>query len=491
MMENTPASSRDPSPMSEHTEVLALPPRDPYPGPPFGWYRLPTNQSAGIWRLIQRYWRGLAVCAIVSLGLAYVAGKLLVQPLWQAEATLLYQPVALTEKQRAAYEHPPSLPTLAAWAKQPALIRKLIAEFRLKVSEAEFAEKYVKVEQPGGTESLMIAIKWPDPTLATNALGRLLELFSDYVVTARKEAVLLRIEKMDQQAAVGCEDEIKRLDTQIAALERKLAKTGKLSDDDLDGTMLARRASLQDDVRKLGHRLSEQKSELTFQRGNRAVLEPLVRQNAEPKAKLDALDQQIAQLELQIEHARESIDAAEEELRTLPIAMAKAKRYEQVDKLNWLKSQLAQHAVARAEIGRPGGPPARGALEGTDAREFSVESPPRAGDKPVSSGRKTLFAVTFLGLMAAALGLLSAHDRRHPPIDRGVIHVTPPPANAVDARRLANRMRHWVRDASGPLVTPPPTVAIDPDGTVDARDADAEAFASRMRQWLGDGQGPG
>jgi hypothetical protein len=100
--------------MSDRFDALALPPRDPYPYPPYGYgYAPPPHEPPVLWRLTKRFWKPLLACAIVSSGIAYLAGRYLTKPLWQAEATLLYQQVALSEKQKAAYEHPPSLPTLA------------------------------------------------------------------------------------------------------------------------------------------------------------------------------------------------------------------------------------------------------------------------------------------------------------------------------------------------------------------------------------------
>ena len=381
------------------------------------------------------------------------------------------------------------------------------------MSPDQLADKHVRVDQPNGTESVVVAFKWPDRDVAAATLTRLLDLYMDYVVTARKEAVLLRIEKMDQQAAVACEDEIKRLDRQIAGLETKLAKSGLLSDDDLDGSMLARQSMLKEDVRKLGQKASELKTELRTQKEDRDQLAPVVEKQAESRYKLKALDDQIEAIELQLKHARESIDAADEELRTLPIAICKAKRHEQADKLTFLREQIKQHDVARAAIGKPGGPPAHGALEGMDAREFTVKSPARVGDKPASSSRKTLFAVTFMGLMAAAFGLLFVYDRRNPaphgpPVVRPrVVHVTPPPAGPplteAEMHRLTARIHQWVRDSQPPIVTPPPAahppVTIGPNGQVErsappatgAHDPDTDLLAARMQQWLGDGEGPG
>ena len=502
--------------MSDRFDALALPPRDPYVARPYGsgYGMPPPDEPPVLWRLSRQYWKPLLACAVLSLGVAYLAGKFLGKPLWQAEATLLYQAIAFAEKQRVAYEHPPSLPTLAAWVKEPALLRQIIDEFHLDVTEDNLADTFIKVDQPAGTESIVVDFKWPDRDLTTPVLTRLLDLFSDYVALTRKEAILLRIEKLDQQAAVACEDEIRRLNLQLAELEKKLLQTGKLGDEDLDGSMLARRSSLEEEIRKVGYKLTEQKGELTYLRGKRDVTEILVGQNAEPRSNLETLEQQISQLELQIKHGQDAIDKSREELRTLPISLTKAKRFEQAGKLKFLKDEIKQHETARAFIGKPGGPPARGVLEGMDAHEFSIKSPARVGDRPASSSKKTLFAVTFLGMMAAAFGLVFVYDRRHPAPDGSmgrprIVHVTPPPAgstlNGNDVHRLSERVQQWVREAQRPIVTPPPEpqppVTIGPDGKVEDKDAppatnghtdaDTELLAQRMQQWLGDGHGPG
>jgi hypothetical protein len=484
--------------MTDRFDALALPPRDPYPAVPYGpgyGFGPPSAEPPALLRVARRFWKLLLVLTVLSLGTAYVAGRVLGKPLWQAEATLLYQPIAFTEKQKAAYEHPPSLPTLAAWVREPELLRKLIDDFHLAAGEDDLATRTLKVEQPAATESIVVSFKWPDRDVANAALARLLDLFSDYVVTTRKVAILSRIESLDRQAAVACEDDIRRLDAQIVVLQKKLDQQGKLGDDDLDGSMLARQSLLKEDIRRLGQKLTEMNSELRFKRADYLTLKPVVEQAAEARIKLEVLGQQIEQLELQTKHTQESIDAAAEELRTLPIVLAKSKRHELVNKLEWLKEQLKEHAAAMTAANRPGGPPARGALEGMDAREFSVKSPPRVGDKPASSTTKTVFAGTFLGLMAAAFALLLVHDRRHPvpgrPIVYPRVHVTPPPVgpNGVDARRLAE----WAQTDRRPIVTPPPVI-LDQDGRIEQPppvETDPELLAARMQTWLGEGQGPG
>jgi hypothetical protein len=504
--------------MSDPIRALALPPREPYApawpnGNGYGFHTLPPAEDESVfWRLTKRYWKLLLVCGLVSLAVAYVAGKMFGRPTWQADATLIYQPVALSEKQRAAYEHPPGLPTLSQWVKEPALLRQVSTEFHLGLSEDDLADRYVKVDQPPSTEAVVISFKWGEPDVARNALNRLAELYIDYVVTARKEAILLRIEKLDQQAAYACEDEMRRLDQRAKVLDDKLAKTGKLGDEDLDGTMLARRNELRSEIRNQDQKRKEMRSDLTFKREQLPQLQDLVAKNVEPRYKLTALSHEVERLELDIKHAEEKVAAAEIELKTLPLQLTKAKYNELRLKLDYLKDELKRHAEARALLGKPGGPPARGALEGMDAKEFAVKSPARVGDAPVSSSKKTLMAGTFLALMAGVFGLLFVYDRRHPWIDGGpgsslrgrVIHVTPPPGGPavgpeVEAHRLSARMSQWLSRENGPLVTPPPEteppVTVDeangqPPPPAEGVDPDTDHLAQRMQQWLGDGTGP-
>ncbi|HEY1376702.1 MAG TPA: hypothetical protein VGF55_07900 [Gemmataceae bacterium] len=502
--------------MSDRFDALALPTREPFPalppGPGYGLPPLlPAPPPSPLWAMVRRHWKLLSVCAVVSLGVAYLVGKSLGRPTWQAEATLLYQQVTLSEKQKAAYEHPPSLDTLAGWVRDPALLRQLADEFRLSRTPDELADKYVKVEHPSGTESVAVSFKWPDADVARAALGRLLDLFADYVVTARKEAILLRIEKMDQQSASVCEDEIRRLDQRAHALQDKLARTGQLGDEDLDGSMLARRGELRDIVRREDQKRSELRSDLRFKRDDLPVLRMLVEKKAEPPIKLQAAVHEVERLELEVKHSQQTMDAATEELRTLPLQLTLSKKNELALKLQYLREEIKKHEAAKAGLGKPGGPAASGALEGMDAREFSVKSPPRVAETPVANTRKTYAALTFFGLMAGAVGLLMAYDRSRPPpggptavVRTRVVHVTPPPGGVtvtdVDPNRLSVRIHQWIREGEGPLVTPPPgrpPLTIGPDGRVEeppaptnGADADADHLAKRMQQWLGDGQGP-
>src|SRR5438034_5044597 len=130
----TPESLR---PMPDPIRALALPHRgDPlrgYPDAPawphgngYGFHAgPPPEEESALWRLTRRHWLALLICGVVSVVVALLAGTLFGKPQWQAEATLLYQPPAYSEKQRAAYEHPPGLPTLAGWVKEPALLQQL------------------------------------------------------------------------------------------------------------------------------------------------------------------------------------------------------------------------------------------------------------------------------------------------------------------------------------------------------------------------------
>src|SRR5262245_20199666 len=183
-----------PLPMSDPIRALVVPRREPYApawpnGNGYGFPTVPPDDESALWRLTRRHWKLLIVCVVVCLAIAWLAGKLFGKPTWQAETTLIYQAVALSEKQRPAYEHPPGLPTLSGWVKESALIRQLNGEFHLGLSEDDIAERCIKVDQPAATEAVVIAFKWADPEVAKAALNRLAELYTDYVVSARKEAI--------------------------------------------------------------------------------------------------------------------------------------------------------------------------------------------------------------------------------------------------------------------------------------------------------------
>lgn len=460
--------------MSDITNALALPGESNPPDlPPRSGYgsgspAQPSPPQSG--RFIKRFRLPLLVCGLLSALIAYLIGQLFGKPVWQAESTLLYQPVALTEKQKLALEHPPGLPTLASWIREPALLREINDEFGLGLKPTELAEKYITIDQPLGTESVNVGFKWTDAKTAETVLNRLLEKFMDYVATVRKETILLRLETMDRQTLASYEDEVKRLDNQIRSLEDKLARTGQLGEEDMDAIMLARRGELKDTIRRAEQKRAESSKDLQFKLHDLPVMEDLVKKAAEAPTKLRALQQEIDKLRLDLKHQETLISEAAEELRTLPICVAKGKRYDLLSKLSWLKDQIQQYDDAKAALGKPGGPSARGPLEGMDAREFTVKQPARVGERPVSSNRKPLIALAFLGLMGCVCGLLVAYDRLHPeaknvasdPIRTRVVHVTPPGVGPsvtiaeVDSNRLSVRIHQWIQNTDSSVITPPP-----------------------------------
>jgi hypothetical protein len=504
--------------MPDPIRALALPSRRDQPrgypdltfpnGNGYGFHAgPPPEEASALWRLTRRYWKLLTACAVVSAGIAFLVGTLFGKPQWQAEAQLLYQPVALSEKQRTAYEHPPGLPTMAGWVKEPILLRQLIDEFQLGMSPDTLGEVCIKFDQPPGTEALIVDFKWPDADVARKALDRLLELYSQYVVATRKRDVLVRVEKLDQQLAAGCEDEMRRLSKRAKTLEETLRRTGVLGDDDLEGTMLARRNELQSDIRKQEQMRSDLKRDLENKERDLPETQNLVNKGAERQITLRALERDIEHLKAGIKDKDETIAADKEELRTLPLQLTRAKYNELRLKLEYLREELKRHAEARAQFDEPAGPPARGALEGMDAREFSVKQAARVGEKPASSNKNSLRFLTFLGLMGTAFGLLFVYDRRHPSaaadtLHARVVHVTPPPSgpelngDPAHGHRLNARIHEWLRSENGAIVTPPP-VTINPDGEVEGPpppvegvDPDSDHLAQRMQQWLGDGIGP-
>lgn len=495
--------------MSDITNALALPgesnPPELPPGSGYGFGSPGQQPPSHFGRFIKRFWLPLFVCGLLSALIAYLIGQLFGKPVWQAESTLLYQPVALTEKQKLALEHPPGLPTLASWIREPALMREINDEFRLGLKPTDLAEKYITVDQPLGTETVNVGFKWTDVKTAEAVLNRLLEKFMDYVVTVRKETILLRLETMDRQTLASHEDEVKRLNNQIQSLEDKLARTGQLGEEDMDAIMLARRGELKDTIRRAEQKRAESSKDLQFKLIDLPIMEDLVKKSAEAPTKLRALQQEIDKLRLDLNHQETLISEAAEELRTLPIYVAKGKRYDLLSKSNWLKGRIQQYDDAKAALGKRGGPSARGPLEGMDAREFTVKQPARVGERPASSNRKPLMALTFLGLMGCVCGLLIAYDRRHPaskdatgdPYRARVVHVTPPGAGPsvtiaeVDSNRLSVRIHQWIQNTDSSIVTPPldsrqPRMITEGEGRDVAPPVkpDPARMAKRISDWI-------
>src|SRR5882724_10399188 len=168
--------------MSNPTEVLAPLshrhshlPAIPQPRPAFGFSAAPPDEPSVLWTLAVRYNRLLVLGGVASLLVAWVAGWLFARPLWQAEAVLVYQPVQFTPEQQIAYAGAPSVGTLAGWMKEPRFLDGVLQEGGLRLSPTAFADQYLKVDQPIGTENVSVVLKWTDSTAARQLLDLLLE----------------------------------------------------------------------------------------------------------------------------------------------------------------------------------------------------------------------------------------------------------------------------------------------------------------------------
>ena len=161
-------------------------------------------------------------------------------------------------------------------------------------------------------------------------------------------------------------------------MESTLARTGKLPEADPDGALAIRKGTLMDDIKRAENMLEEY-----FATESKALAEinrikPLVERGGIAQSQLRDLMYELEITRLRIKHAQEKKEAAIEEIRTLPIVLAKGKLYSEEARAKDHEEQVKRLQTDLVNIGRPGGPPAKGLLEGMDAHELIVKSPARA-----------------------------------------------------------------------------------------------------------------
>lgn len=522
--------------MSTPSEELALPASQPgpiaVPAPPsFGFTAFPAAPQASepslIWRTLNRHFKLLALATAICIALAYFAGQKYGKPTWQAEATLLCQAVSFTPQQLAVYQDPPNLTTLASMVCEPSIIEQLAREFDLGDSVDEFVTKNVKVNQPNGTQLIVIGVSTHNRDQAVPLLNRFCDLFGDFVVVHRKETILRKALTSAQQSCAVAKNEIERYKRQIADFEMQLARTGRLPEIDPDGTLAIRRGTLLDDINKSDNLLEELSTERAKIAAEIARIRRPVEQGAYPRSQLRDEEHKLELVSLRIRHNEEKIKTARDELRRLPIVLAQGKLFAEESKAKDAAEQIGRLKAALVTIGRPGGPPATGLLEGMDARELTVKSPARVGEKPLASTKRSIALYTFVGLMGCVFGLAMLFDH----LTRPAASATPtasmpppapqraPPAKGepirtsvvqvehrngrtekvtiaqVESPRLSVRIDQWIK--SGPdSVNGLPPLTMNPDGSyrespppVD-REHEARHMAARIHQWLEKGSPP-
>lgn len=510
--------------MSHPSETLVpvphpTPPPGPLavpPPPSFGFAFAPpmqqTEEPSFLWRTITRHFKLLVGCGLVSIAIAYLAGVTFGKPTWQAETTLLYQMVPLTPQQLAVYQDPPNIITLSNMVCEPAVIEQLAREFNFTDEIDDFLLKKVRVNQPNSTQLLTISVNWNDRETVAAMTDRLADLFADHVVVQRKEAILRKALMATRQALAISKNEIGRYQRLIRDLEAELARTGRLPEGDPDGSLAIRKGTLMDDIKRSENYLEEYYSTRAKTVKEIDRIRPLVKQGGIPQYELRDRMFELEILELRIKQAKEKIQDAREEIRTLPIVMARGKMFAEEARAKDAEDQIGRLQQDLVNVGRPGGPPAKGLLEGMDAREFIVKAPARTADKPTASTKKSIAVYTFLGLMGCVMGLALAYDYFVPPPNRpaprrrasdraddgatraNLVRVERRDGRTekvtiaqVESPRLTVRIDQWIK-APDPSSMSLPALTIGPDGQVEDRtvttETEARHMADRIHQWL-------
>jgi hypothetical protein len=456
----------------------------------------PSDEPSRLWLLIRRYPRTLLTAAVLCAIAAWVAGGAWARPMWAIEGTLLYNPMPLPERHRGVVQLP-TLPTYAGWVKDPAHLEVICREFNLPQSPDEFAAKCLKVEQPRDTQTIAVTVTYPDKDVGAAVVNRLMALFIDAVAARRREAILVQSLQTARQNLDQSRSDAERLGAFAAELER-MAAQGLMPGEDQDVSVTVRRGTIYESIRKEQARLDEELVEYAADKKRIAEIEGLVRKGAVARSDLDGLRAKIAVHEIRVRSQEGLIKSLADELRTLPISVARTKKAELDAKARQYRQEVSQLEAALAQ---PGAPPAAVALQGIDAREFSVKLPARRGDQPVSSNRKPLTLAVFVALMGGALALVYACDRSRPIVEPArlppVVRLTRGPdgrPGTVTVDRMTVRIDNWIKGsggAGGPGPAPPVTVS--PDGWIEGAPRPAPAnddpgrLAARIDHWLGGG----
>lgn len=478
---------------------LALPPA-------FGFSALPSEQPSVLWTVLTRHLKLLLAVAVIGLAAAYYVGQMYGKPTWQAEGALIYQAIPLTDAQAKVYTRPPEIGSLALWLSDRELVGQVLAEFAPGASVDDFLAKNLKVSQPTNTQWITVSVTWSDREAATKIANRIMELAADRVAEVRKDTMLRLARQAAQQDRASAQDDERFWSERTRQIQANV-RNG-IPTLDTDQSALTYRMHLNDQLRTERGDLSRLEAELRPKEVEFEGLRKLAKQQVISAVEFSRAESDLRQLRIKISATREQIKAHEDDLTTFPIKVAEAERSrhalavqrsgENVRKLE----QLAGSAIN-------GRLPARGFLEGMDARELVVKAEARTGDKPYSSSKKQVAAIAFMLLMAVAFGLLLAYDRyAHPPapsagppqsnelppapVRASVVRVARRDGNTeevtiarVESDRLDVRIDQWLKPPESNGGTP---LTLDAEGKVLDRPPgsgdDPAHLALRIQQWL-------
>ncbi|MFO0808798.1 MAG: hypothetical protein U0746_09265 [Gemmataceae bacterium] len=472
--------------------------------PAFGFTALPPEEPSLLWTVTKRYFGLLVVFAFLSAAAAAGVGLSYGKPTWLAEGELVYQAIPLTEAQGKVYTQRPTLGTLAGYAINKRLVGELLAEFASQTSIEDFLQKNLKVYQPERSEVIAISVMWPNRDQGVAMVNRHMERVAAAAVEMRKETILrLAVESARQEQAAAQAEE-RFWSEQVRDVQGRIAAGESIPA--TDPTILAHRDNLREMIRRDGENLRELRDQLPPKEIELKMLRDLAAKNVASRNELLKTETEVRQLKLKIAHAEAALKAHDDDLRNLPVRVAETERSRFAMKVRKSTDDVRQ-LEELAKSAREGNIPARGFLQGMDARELVVKSEAEPSDQPVTSNKKQVAAITFMLLMAASFGLLLVYDRiAHPPtvtVAAPTSETAPVPVRAsvvkvsrrdggtsevtiarVEADRLGTRIDHWLK---GPESTGETSLTLGPDGKpMDPPGGgdDPAHLAMRIQQWL-------
>lgn len=205
--------------MSNTTEPFPVHPSGKPSSPSSDVYAAPvpsgsSNQALRLLQIPQRYWPACVVILTVSAAIAYAADRKLYQPLWLVKGTLVHTPLPLTEVQKSVYTPIQSMATYMELLKTPRVHEPVREKYGLRMTAEMLASRTFGYDQPHGTETIDVSLKWPDGEAGAGMVNTLMDSFIAHLVHRRKD--LIKEALADREGSLdACKQNLERAEADL------------------------------------------------------------------------------------------------------------------------------------------------------------------------------------------------------------------------------------------------------------------------------------